>query len=221
MKLIYSDMDCVLHFDGGYVNELVIENKRLFFEMVSNINIQSDGAYGKFVLSISERPVELSRYADVTVQFAPFQVNRKSLLTKLYAVLEQKSLLADNYEKSGELLSKIEQYVLYLAEDLPFEVDLQKLTMGTVIKAISPEIDESDKSSLEKIFSYMEIVRELDRDKLFIMVNMRAYYSDEDMERFIESVCLHDFKVLLLESASLPVLKNAKRYTIDSDLCEF
>lgn len=54
-----------------------------------------------------------------------------------------------------------------------------------------------------------------------VMINMRTYFSDEEMERFSESVRLHDFKVLLLESSSLSKLKNAKRYTVDADLCEF
>lgn len=28
MKLVYSDMGHILRFDGGYVNELVVENKK-------------------------------------------------------------------------------------------------------------------------------------------------------------------------------------------------
>ena len=119
------------------------------------------------------------------------------------------------------MVSEIERYILYLAEDLPFEIDCQKLTIGPIIKAVSPEIEEADKGTLEKTFAYMELVRELDRDRLFIMINMRTYFSDEEMERFAESVCLHDFKVLLLESSSLSKLKHAKRYTVDVDLCEF
>lgn len=67
----------------------------------------------------------------------------------------------------------------------------------------------------------MELVREFDRDRLFIMINMRSYFSNEEMERFIESACLHDFKLLLIESASRNILKNTKRYTADEDLCEF
>ena len=67
----------------------------------------------------------------------------------------------------------------------------------------------------------MELVRELDRDRLFIMVNMRTFFSDDEMKIFIESVCLHDFKVLLLESVSFSRLENVRRYTIDEDLCEF
>lgn len=221
MKLIYKDMEHVLCFDGGYVNELVVENKKMFFDMVSNISMQADGARGDWILSISDKPVEFGRYADVTVQFAPFQINRKSLLTKLYAALEQKAMLAENYHETGELLGKIERYVFQLAEDFPFEINCTKLTIGTIIKAISPEIEENEKDALEKVFSYMELVRELDKDRLFIMINMRTYFSDEEMERFVESVCLHDFKLLLLESSSLSALQNAKRYTIDLDLCEF
>lgn len=221
MKLIYKDMGHTLRFDGGYINELIVENKRLFFNMVSSIVMQADGARGDWVLSVSDKSVEFSKYVDVTVQFAPFQINRKSLLTKLYAALEQRALLAENYPETVELLGKIEGYVFQLAEYFPFEIDCTKLTIGTIIKAISPEIEGNENDVLEKVFSYMELVRELDKDKLFIMINMRTYFSNEEMERFIESACLHDFKLLLLESSSLSALKNTKRYIVDSDLCEF
>lgn len=155
------------------------------------------------------------------MQFAPFQINRKSLLTKLYNVLEKKSQDAEIHTKTGELLSELERYILFLSEELPFEINCQKLAVGPIIRALSPEIEESGKSPIEKVFAYMELVRELDRDKLFVMVNMRSYFSDEEMEKFTESVCLHDFKVLLLESYESPKLKNTKRYVVDNDLCEF
>ena len=154
MKLIYKDMGHIISFDSGYVNELIIENKKMFFNMVSHATLQSDGGKGDFLLSVSDKPVEFSRYADVSVQFAPFQMNRKSLLTKLQAALEQRALLSENYQNTGELLNKLERYVLHLAEDFPFEVDCQRLSIGSVIKAVSPEIDETDKTggNFYKIF---------------------------------------------------------------------
>ena len=221
MKLRYGDIGHIISFDGGYVNELVIENKKLFLEVVNFALIQADGGSGKFLLSLSDKSLEFSRYADVTVQFAPFQINRKSLLTKLYSSLEQKALLAESYKVTAELLNTLERYVLQLSDDLPLDVNCQRLSIGSVIKAISPEIDEMDKTPLEKIFAYMEFVRELDRDRLFVMINMRTYFSDQEMETFAESVCLHGFKVLLIESSSQSKLKNIKRYTVDEDLCEF
>lgn len=221
MKLVYSGMSHILSFDGSYVSELIVENKKLFFEMVNSMVAQSNGMAGGCVLSVADKPVDFSKYADLTIQFAPFQANRKSLLTKLYSVIEQKALLAENYMQTVELLSKMEKYIFYLTEDFPFEIGCQKLAMGSIIRALAPEIEESNKSVLEKIFSYMELVRELDRDRLFIMINMRSYFTDTDMEEFIKSVCLHNFKMLLLSNVSEAKLKNTKRYIIDSDLCEF
>ncbi len=221
MRLVYKDVGHVLRFGEGSVNELVVENKKLFFEMVNSIFSQIDGLHGNFLLSIKDTPVEFSRYADETVQFAPFHLNRKSLLTKLYTALERNALQAEYYTKTNELLCKLESYIHTVSDDFPFEVVCKKLTIGQVIKALSPEIEEDDKTTLEKIFAYMELVRELDRDRLFIMVNMRSYFSDSDMENFIQTVCLHDFNVLLLESSSAPLLKNTKRFTVDDDLCEF
>lgn len=221
MKLVYKNMGHILTLGDGCVAELIVENKSLFFAMVNNAVNQSDGAAGEFLLSIANKPVEFSRYTEVILQFAPFQMNRKSLLTKLYAKLEQQALAAENYAKTRQLLFELESFVHNLNFDFEFELNCRNLSIGPVIKALAPEFDEGDKSPLEKIFSYMEIVRELDKDRLFIMVNMRNYFSDDCMEKFIESACLHDFRVLLLENVSFSKLKNTKRYTIDEDLCEF
>lgn len=221
MKLVYKDMGHILRFNEGYVNELVIENKKMFFNVVRSISMQAEGLHGDCVLSLGDKPVEFSKYADLTVQFAPFQLNRRSLLTKLCSALEKKALLPENHMKTSALLAELEEYIVLLSEDFPFEINSQKLAIGTILRALSPEIEENDKSPLEKIFSYMELVRELDRDKLFIMVNTRSYFSDEEMENFTESACLHDFKVLLLENYVSPKLDHTRRFVIDSDLCEF
>lgn len=221
MKLVYKNMGHILRFDGDSVNELVVENRKMFFELVNNMTMQADGLHGDCVLSIADKPVEFSKYADLTVQFAPFQLNRKNLLTKLCSALEKNAVSAENYMKTEELLSTLERYILELAEELPFEINCRKLAVGPIIRALAPEIEEDDKSAIEKIFAYMELVRELDSDRLFIMVNMRTYFSDEVMGSFAESACLHDFKVLLLESTAYDRLNHTKRFVIDADLCEF
>ena len=152
MKFVYKDMGHILAFDNGYVNELVIENKKMFFEMVNDISNQAEGLPGNCILSISDKPVEFSRYADLTIQFAPFHMNRKSLITKLCAKLEQNSVSPENYTRSGEMLSELERFIFHLASDLPFDISCQKLSIGAIIRALSPEIEESDKTPLEKIF---------------------------------------------------------------------
>ena len=123
MKLVYENMEHIVTFEEGYVNELIVENKKIFSEMVNSMFFQMDGSEGGFVLSIQNKPVEFSKYADVIIQFSPFNLNRKSLLNKLYMSLEKASLQAENYIKTTELLGNLEAYVLNLAEELPFEID--------------------------------------------------------------------------------------------------
>lgn len=221
MKWVYNNIGHVLDFNEGSVKELLVENKPLFFRMVNSMAMQMEGAQGDCVLSVADKPVEFGKYADLTVQFAPFQLNRKALLSKLYTALEKQALAAEKYYQTAELLGGLERYVLQLAEDFPFDIHCQKLAVGPIIRALAPEIEEGDKRPLEKLFAYMELVRELDRDKLFIMVNMRSYFSDDEMDCFAESAVLHDFKVLLLENSASDKLKHAQRYVIDNDLCEF
>lgn len=221
MKFVYRDIEHIVTFSESPIAELVIESKELFSELVYNVISQADGASGKCVLSLSDSPVEFSRYADVTLQFTPFEVNKKALLTKLCAALEQSAVSPENYSDTCKLLSELEKFIQQLAEGIALDIDCKKVAIGPVLRALSPEITEADMNTLEKIFSYMELIRELDRDRLFIMINMRTYFSDTDMELFAETACLHDFKVLLLESTAYPQLKSVKRYTVDEDLCEF
>ena len=44
-----------MRFGEGYVNELVVENKKMFFEIVSNITRQAEGEHGDCMLSIAEK----------------------------------------------------------------------------------------------------------------------------------------------------------------------
>lgn len=221
MKLVYKDMGHILCADEGTVSELIVENKSMFFHMIDQMSRQLEGAHGDWVLSIEDRPVEFGKYADLTVQFTPFRLNRKSLLTKLYTALEKNALAPENYLKTEELLSELERYMIWISEGFPFELNCPKLAIGPLIRAVAPEIAEDDKSVLERIFDYMELVRELDKNRLFVYVNMRSYFSDEEMQAFAESVVLHDFKVLLIESTESACLKHTKRFVVDSDLCEF
>lgn len=71
------------------------------------------------------------------------------------------------------------------------------------------------------MLDYMELSRELERDKLFIFVNLRSYYADEEIQSFLDSIIAHEFRVFLIDSVSRERLFNELRVTIDDDLCEF
>ena len=78
----------------------------------------------------------------------------------------------------------------------------------------------SSRSKLDYQPGYMSLVRELDREKLFIFVNMRSYYTDEQMNTFLRTLLGRDYRVVLIESVAREKLSDTKRIILDKDLCE-
>lgn len=221
MIMVYPQINALFHIENEYVNELVVENQTFFREIVKDISEQISGMDGKAVLSADNSPVEWKPNAEMLLQFTPFEINKKALLNKICAALERESLSDNNYLKTSELLTDIEKYINVLCLDLPCSLNCTKLNIGGIIRSLGLQIEYDSESDIERIVDYMELVREFDRNKLFIAVNMRSYFSDEETELFIETVLKHDLKLLLLESCSRSRLKLIRRVTIDNDLCEF
>ena len=91
--------------------------------------------------------------------------------------------------------------------------------MVSLIKACGLSVMDDSESDIERVFQYITMVRDLFGEKLFVFVNIRSFFSDEDMETFIETVVAHNFYVLLIDGKEYNRMKNEERIVIDSDLC--
>ncbi len=118
-------------------------------------------------------------------------------------------------------MRELEQYVLELSFDLPCNVFCSKMGIGGVLRSAGLEISNDYDNDLERLLDYMELTRELDREKLFIIVNLRSYFTDAEVSAFLSTVISHEYQVLLVDSASREKLPNELRVTVDNDLCEF
>lgn len=221
MTFAHEEIGHIISFDSDSVAELVIENHKLFFALVEDFFNQSDGLAGKIVISHNNKPLEISRHCEILTQFAPFDMNKKTLLSKIHSALEKDAINEENYMKTMEFLKDLEMFLDNLSKDFPCPLTFQKLSVSSLIKAASPEVDDVTKPPLEKILDYMDLVREFDRDKLFVTVNLRTFFDDSEMGIFTESVCFKGIKLLMLENFSQKPLNHARHYTVDDDLCEF
>jgi len=220
MMFVYENIDTVFRMDEGYVNELIIENKAFLRSFIENLTVQTQGGRGKGVLSIKDTPVDMARYAELLTTFVPFDINQKSLLTKICQAMEKQAMLPERFADTTELLQKIEMYADELAFDFPCELIYTKLSMGGIFKALGIEIATHQTSSLELLFDYMSLVREFDKDKLFVTIHLRSYFSDDEVTAFIQTVLGHDMKLLMIESFAQDLLPRTKQCIIDEDLCE-
>ena len=220
MKLVHPEINGVFDFDSGVLNTLIIENQGFLYRFLSDIVMQINGENGKSILSENDAPVNVSGNVEVIDSFADFSLNRKNVLSKLASSIENSASDAKNYETTMSVLGEVERYLNQISRDLPFDVAFPKLSVASIIKAASPEICDDAETLSEKILNYIEIVYELDKPKLIVIVNMRSFACDEEAELFARTVIPHGYRILMVESAERKKLPFEKRIIIDGDLCE-
>ena len=153
-------------------------------------------------------------------RFTPFEISTKTMLNHIHSKMNEKAINAENYLKTAEVLSIIQRYMEELCFDMPIEMEYQKLDIFSVIKSIHPTIANDNSNDIETIIDYMSLMLDFEPKKLFVFVNLRSYFLDEEIELFVKTVKLRQMQVLLLESSSRQRIDGIKQLTIDCDLCE-
>lgn len=221
MNLAHPQLEHVLNAGGRYVSSLVIEQPQFFRELLQDIDAQISGGKGKTVLSSDGVILPFAHHAEMIDGFLHFQIGRKPLLTKLVNRLEVLAMGGENHLRTVHLTAEFENYITELSMDLPCGVYCSKMNFGGILRAVGVDIVDDHDSDLERLLDYMTLTRELEHERLFILVNLRSYYSDADVEAFFVSVLAHEFLILPVDSVSRARLANEQRITVDEDLCEF
>lgn len=221
MNFAHPQMDHVLTIGGSVVSTLVIEQPQFFRSLLHDIDEQINGVEGRSVLSRDGVVLPFDKNAELIEDFLHFKLGQKALLTKLTNRLEHIAMEEEHYYQTAQLLGEVEKYISDLAMDLPCDVCCSKISINGILRAVGVDIMDDHESDLELLLDYMELSRELDHQQLFILVNLRSYYSDAEVEAFFASALAHEFLILPVDSVSREHLKNEQRVTIDDDLCEF
>ncbi len=221
MMLAHPQLDTVFDFSAPRVNTLVIENPTFLRAFLRDIQDQLDGAAGKAVLSWEGSSLEFSKHAELIDRYLSFSICKKSLLTKLLSRVEAAALDESHYMQTAQLMGDLERYIRELSFSLPCGIECDKLSIGGVLHSAGLTIADDYTSDLERLLDYMELTRELERDKLFLFVNLRSFYETEEIAAFCRSVLDHSFSVLLVDAVSREKFPEEARVTVDMDLCEF
>lgn len=220
MTFVYPEINHVFDINNSCVNTLVIENQKLFSSLMIDIVAQLNGEEGLAVIAENNNILRTDKYAELLDRFVPFELSKKALISKAEKILEHMAVSDENYRESMELMSDIEKWLMNISFGMNCDINFDKLSVSSIIKAAGLCFKEEYDSLAEKIIDYFELVSELEHKKLFILVNLRSYISDEEANIFIDTVLIHEYNVIMIESCEHTLLKNEKRYIVDSALCE-
>ncbi len=219
MKFVYPGINQVFNTEIDRVNTIVVENQKLLTKMISDIVGQIDGYDGDAVVSKEEKAIPIEKNVEGLTDFFPFKINKKMLLTRAATSLVNQAI-ENEYEKTMAILAEVESFLLKQSVNLAGDIYFQKITLDALVKAFGLGFNEDYESLGEKIIDYFELVREYDKEKLFILLNFRSFIDDEEAELFFDTILRHKYHVLTIENCEHVHLSNEKCYIIDSDLCE-
>jgi CRISPR-associated protein Csn2 len=223
MKLVHSLLNEIFILnDEEKVNILVVENQNLFTELLVDLNNQINKQEGGFILSKDNTPIEIFNNMILLTEFIAFEINKRTLVNKLYKRSDIISQNEDFYLKTKELYSYISEYAFNLSDYIGFDIDfLNEFSVSSILKAIDFKFREDYLTISEKIIEYMLLVRELEGDMCFVLVNLRNYISDNEIDDFYKTVLYNKLKVLIISANDYPCSVYEKKTIIDKDLCEF
>lgn len=218
--IAYYPLSFTAEIEEGFVSTIVIENQSVFSKFVNDIYNQIEGYDGDVVLSDNSKIIELRKKAELVTQFVPFEVNKKDLLTKIYADLKLKAVNEVNYQKTQELIGGIYNFLYEISEEMDNIVTMNLPDdISGLLKIFDLRIADDDMSLSEKIMEYMTAVNRYKGEKVFFFVNLRSYLTDNQTRELFENIVLEKMNAYFIENKEYTRLGNEKVVIVDQDMC--
>nr|WP_317363474.1 type II-A CRISPR-associated protein Csn2 [uncultured Blautia sp.] len=221
MKIVHPKINSKIEMFDCEINVLVIEAPGFLYELLTDIKKQINNFEGNTVLSICNEPVSFHKYVELITDPLSIEMNKRVILKKVIAAMEKCGQDAVYYERTQKLLAEIEAYINDLSLNFDAEIECHDISFQQILKAAEVTVADEYSRLVDRIYAYMELIREFEGDKLFIFVNLSSYIESEQLQEFADTVIGHSFRVLLIDSHDFERLEKENRLIVDGDLCEF
>lgn len=221
MILCHPEIETIMDFTAYSVWSLVIESPLFFRSFLTDLYEQYNGAEGQIVLSENDKQLNISSYVEIISNPLCYPLTNKAIINKITARMEQIANSEDFYLKTAEIMQRLEAHINELAFSLDCDVICNPCNIGSMLKAVGISVRDEYDDPLERLIDYMELVREFDKEKLFVFVNLRSCFSESEISWFFATAQNHGYRILLLDAKAEQKNGYEHRITIDKDLCEF
>ena len=218
MKIVFPLLDKPIQIYTDKINVLTVENKKEFYRFVTNLYNQFNKGDGPIVMSKDDIIIDFSKHADFLYQLIPFDINKKTLVNKLHTSLFN-AVNSYFYKEWCQLQSDIERLILDIGDVNDCNVTNDLMTIPILLKAVNLRFSNDYDTLCDAIIDYFLNVLCLEGDKLFVVLNLREFISDDEYTEFKKTVIGHKIKVLLISSNCYPAYQDENVTTIDEDLC--
>lgn len=203
MRLLHSELNIDIAFRENEVIVLTVENPQSFSRLLSDLWRQINGELGDFVLSEADKIYKLSK--ELEVIFNPFALscNDKKIISRLYQQLNTFAEI-DLYEKTSELNGTVINYMDMLTNIVPYPLQYHlDIDISALLKAYKVEVNVSANSLVEQVIEYIRIAHQICNINIFVFVNLKQYFSEEEILSLYEFLFYEKIYFLVIEGMFL------------------
>lgn len=221
MNLVSEQLENSFEIKSKTLNTLVIEDTRNFANFIRTLIEVSNKESEEIELIDNYKKLDVSKTTDIIFDLFNIEANAATILKKLYTELEEDLCSEDMYIKKIEMESTIANIVDELAYRSRFSLKSDEINYQNFFKALLVEFDYEKTSILDRLTEYIKVSSELLDKKLFIIVNLDSFLTEEDLLELSNFLCYNEIKLLALQNKITREVKACEHLRIiDQDLCE-
>lgn len=219
MMLACYFLEKPIEFIENKINVIVIENQKLFRKVVIDFIAQSEGESERFVLSEDFEPLEFSKKVAVIPDIFNIDFSSKKILTGINRKICEDFSEEEKFYKARNILNEIGNEIVFSSD---FNLCFSEIeTFEDIVKMFDFKISSDETELIDKITEYMKIQRLFFRKEIFVFINLKNCFSENELESFYQWVFYNKFKVVVIEGFQRNIpLKEENMVIIDEDLCE-
>lgn len=220
MKLVIPKYAINLPINENQISVLTIENPEAFSWVIGDLWKQCRGNMGESILSNKDEIYKMSSRVEMIFNPHAVNCNDRKILSKLYGELKelaQESLGREILEVNSSivnLLEKVIEQVEYPIE-VQYEIDIEGL-----LKLYDAKINVEFENLLVYLLEYMKIVKRIIKIDIFVVVNLKQFFPEEELNEFYKNLWYEKIYLVILEGYESRACKSYERHVLlDYDLC--
>ncbi len=220
MKITVSYLENNIEINNENINVLEIENKKLFFRLINDLNqICNNNVIEEIKAFSDDKEINITNKVNVISDF--FNIDFSRYMLSINKLINEN--LKDNSDKTLLLLYKklIQKYNSIISTvDLPIAVN-NDATIESLTKLFKLKVNYKN-SIIENLFSIIELERSLKSSKFIVFVNLKQYLDGIELNELYKYSIYNNVNVILIDSQCYGCSNDfEKKLIVDNNLVEF
>lgn len=220
MKITISYLENNVEITNDFINVLEIENKKMFFRLINDLNQICNGNVIEEIKAFSDdKEINITNKVNVISDF--FNIDFSRYMLSINKLINEN--LKDNSDKSLLLLYKklIQKYNNIISTvDLPIAVN-NDATIESLTKLFKLKVNYKS-SIIENLFSIIELESSLKSSKFIVLVNLKQYLDDNELNELYKYSIYNNVNIILVDSQCYGCSHDfEKKLIVDDNLVEF